>query len=262
MPALTFNTYGKTRVRLMQVIDETPLEIDVTIKLEGDLEESYTAGDNSRVLPTDTMKNTVYVLARQHPIAAIEHFGAQISDHFLSRLPHIQKVNVEIQQTPWSRFGDGAFVQAGKELRIAHVTATRSEAKIVSGLRNLQILKTKKSAFADFLKDEYTTLPETHDRLFGTVLDADWQGGDYDEVRSVLLDAFAAHDSLSVQHTLYFMAEAVLNRVEAVKEIHLVMPNKHNLLFDLARFGLDNPNRIFVPTDEPSGYIEARITRP
>ena len=57
------------------------------------------------------------------------------------------------------------------------------------------------------------------------------------------------------------MGQAVLDNAETVAEIHLVMPNKHCLRVDLSRFGLDNPNQIFVPTDEPSGYIEARIDR-
>jgi urate oxidase len=151
-------------------------------------------------------------------------------------------------------------------LRIA-----RDSQSIVCGLRNLQILKTGKSAFFGYLKDEYTTLPETHDRLFGTVLDADWsvsrhlQSNEFNEIhrnlRTVLLDRFAAHESLSVQHTLFAMGEAVLAKFDAVQEIHLTMPNKHCLLVDLSRFGLDNPNQIFVPTDEPSGFIEARLTR-
>jgi urate oxidase len=74
------------------------------------------------------------------------------------------------------------------------------------------------------------------------------------------LQTFADHVSESVQHTLFDMAKAALAQVETLKEIHLVMPNKHRLLVDLSRFKLNNPNQIFVPTDEPSGYIEARIT--
>lgn len=277
MPQLTFHTYGKTRVRLLQVLRENNnqevTEVDVTVLLEGDLAESFTAGDNSRVLPTDTIKNTIYVLARQQPIKSIEEFACNVGYHFLDRLDHIRTVRIELEQTPWSRIAehDGAFVQTARERRISRLNVERESVRILSGLRGLQILKTSKSAFTGYLKDEFTTLPETQDRLLGTVLHADWTFAARTHdlafndlhcgIRAMLLDVFAQHESLSVQHTLYAMAEQVLKAFEAIEDIHLKMPNKHCLLFDLARFGLDNPNQIFVPTDEPSGLIQARVAR-
>lgn len=277
MPSLTFDRYGKTRVRLLQVLRTDSgheiVEINLTILFEGDLKESYTSGDNSRVLPTDTMKNTVYALSRQNPIESVEAFGLCLGEHFLHRLPHIDKIKVSIHQIPWNRIAShsSAFSQNEKEQPFAHVTVTRGGRSVVSGFRNLQILKTSGSAFFGYLKDEYTTLPETRDRLLGTVLDAEWvlssepEKRNFNElhadIRNALLDCFARHESLSVQHTLYAMASDVLDSFNAVEEIHLTMPNKHCLLVDLSRFGLDNPNQIFVPTDEPSGYIEARLRR-
>jgi urate oxidase len=277
MPTLSFDTYGKTRVRLLQVLRNSDahevVEINVTILFEGELADSYVMGDNSNVLPTDTMKNTVYALARQNPIESIEEFGLILGKHFLDRLPHVDKVNISIEQTPWDRIGShaAAFVQSSKEQRTTAVRITRENKSIRCGLRNLQILKTSQSAFYGYLRDEYTTLPEARDRLLGTVVDADWSvspaqdAGEFNRlhsaVRTVLLDCFATHESLSVQHTLYAMGEAVLAHFAELADIHLVMPNKHCLLFDLSRFGLDNPNQIFVPTDEPSGLIEARLTR-
>jgi urate oxidase len=246
-------------------------EANVTILLQGKLGTSYTVGDNSGVLPTDTMKNTVYALARKHPIEFIEEFGLRLGKHFLDRLAHVDRVNVSLEQTNWDRIEDhnAAFVQTARDKRTAQLSVDRNSQRIVCGIRNLQILKTSNSAFAGYLKDEYTTLAETDDRLLGTVLDADWTLSGiavnfnklHQEVRQVLLDCFAEHHSLSVQHTLYAMADAVVNRFDDIQEIHLTMPNKHCLLVDLSRFGLDNPNQIFVPTDEPSGYIEARLSR-
>jgi urate oxidase len=275
MATLIFDTYGKTRVRLLQVTRDGSrhdiIELNTQILFEGDLAESYVAGDNSKVLPTDTMKNTVYALARKTPIVCVEHFARDLGRHFLGRLPHLRQVKVEIEETPWSRIGeyDVAFTQTGKECRVAACTITRSQETAISGIRNLHILKTAGSAFAGFPKDEYTTLPETNDRLLGTVLDADWsysQGAHdfntlHTNIRARLLDTFALHRSLSVQHTLYAMAESVIEEFAAVSRIHLTMPNKHYLLADLSRFGLDNPNQIFIPTDEPSGYIEATVRR-
>ncbi len=277
MPTLSFDTYGKTRVRLMQVLRRGDVhevvDVNVNIFFEGKLADSYLTGDNSGVLPTDTMKNTVYALARQYPIESIEEFGLRLGRHFLDRLEHLDKVSVSIDQTPWDRIPDHgtAFLQSAKEQRTAKLSVTRESQDIVCGIRNLQILKTSRSAFFGYLKDEYTTLPETHDRLLGTVLDADWtlvgrgERQDFNrlhqDVRGILLECFATHESLSVQQTLYAMAQALLGAAAGVQEVHLTMPNKHCLLVDLSRFGFDNPNQIFVPTDEPSGYIEARVSR-
>ena len=277
MATLRFDRYGKTCVRLLQVLRNNGThevaEINVGMLFEGELTESYVVGDNSKVLPTDTMKNTVYALARQNPIDCIEEFGLILGRHFLNRLDHITKINVSLEQTPWERIGSHstAFFQNGRERRTAAVTITRDGESVACGLRNLQILKTSQSAFAGYLKDEYTTLRETQDRLLGTVLDAEWTFAanenvrDFNrlhrEIRSVLLDCFAEHDSFSVQHTLHAMGEATLARFSEVNDIYLTMPNKHCFLFDLFPFGLDNPNQIFVPIDEPAGFIEARLTR-
>jgi urate oxidase len=277
MALLSFDTYGKTRVRLLQVLRlggrHEVIELAVKILFQGDFGNSYITADNSRVLPTDTMKNTVYAIARQKPVESIERFGLDLGQHFLDRLPFLDSVSIEIAQTPWNRIASNssAFLQATKERRTAHLTLSHESKAVRSGLQDLQILKTSKSAFAGYLRDEYTTLPEAHDRLLGTVLDADWtflltnDNRDFNtlhnQIRETLLDVFAKHESQSVQHTLYAMAEAVIERFSVLQEVHLTMPNKHCLLVDLSRFGLDNPNQIFVPTDEPSGFIEARVTR-
>lgn len=275
MAELNFDTYGKTAVRLTYVDRTKALhqiyELSVDIFFEGDFADTYRTGSNASVLPTDTMKNTVYVLARQSRWSDVETFGRVLTGHFLSRLPHLNQVRVEIEQVPWERIGESpsAFRQTGAERRVSLVVAGRGERRIRSGIRGLQVLKTANSAFSGFIKDEFTTLPETEDRLFGTVISADWSytrpdidfNATFAKVREVLIGVFAEHHSRSVQQTLFAMAEQVLLDCPVVEEIHLKLPNKHCLLVDLERFGIENPNQIFVPTDEPSGYIEARVTR-
>lgn len=275
MAKLSFETYGKTGVRLTHVNRSGEAheirELDVKIFFEGDFSAAYTAGDNSGILPTDTMKNTVYVLAQQLRWNDIETLARGLAGHFLSRTPHLHQVRIAISEAPWERIGrsGAAFVQRGTERRITKLTASRSARTVASGVQNLQILKTARSAFAGFIKDEFTTLPETDDRLFGTVLDAEWVyaradidfNGLYTSIRELLLNTFAEHNSLSVQQTLFAMAEAVVNAFDIVAEIHLTMPNKHRVPVDLMKFGLENTNQIFIPIEEPSGYIEARVTR-
>lgn len=273
MPSLIFHQYGKTQVRLTQVQlsggRHEVVEASVKILFRGDFGDSYASADNSKVLPTDTMKNTVYALARKQPIGSVEGFARNLARCFIRDVSHLEEVHVEIEQEPWTHIDNhsSAFVLSSREHRVAIVIATRKCERITSGIRGLGLLKTAHSAFAGFLKDGLTTLPETRDRLLGTVLDADWTyrhneiefNQEYDRLRGVLLDTFANHVSQSAQHTLYDMAVAALRSSADLAEIHLVMPNKHRLLVDLAKFGMDNPNQIFVPTDEPSGYVEARV---
>jgi urate oxidase len=275
MARLLFDTYGKTGVRLTYVDRSRERhelkELSVKILFQGDFEATYLSGDNRQVLPTDTMKNTVYALARQLKWTSIESFARGLAEHFLGEVAHLGTVEIEIEQTPWDLIENQAtaFVQNGVFRRTTRLAATRSGLRFVSGIRNLQILKTANSGFAGYIKDRYTTLPETEDRLFGTVLDAAWAYAqsdlDFDDayhsLRATLLEMFARHQSLSVQQTLFAMANEVLAKFDSIQEVHLTMPNKHCLLVNLAPFGLDNPNRIFVPTDEPSGYIEARVGR-
>jgi urate oxidase len=131
------------------------------------------------------------------------------------------------------------------------------------------IMKTSKSAFAGFPRDEYTTLPDTTDRLFVTSLTTTWTYVDHDidfavvfaAVRTTLLESFAQHDSRSVQHTLYAMGQVVLDTIEAVGSIRLEMPNRHHLPIDLSKLGLPNRNEVFVATEEPHGLIRATLSR-
>lgn len=280
MVKLAENRYGKSRVRLVRVkrhADQHELrEWTVQILLEGDYDSCFTAGDNSKILPTDTMKNTVYSLARNSSAESIEDFAKELASFLLSRNPQVSAAEVAISETPWDHLALGgkphptAFVQSSRETQTTAVTQKRAGSpKVVSGLDHLVILKTSGSAFTGYIKDSLTTLPETRDRLFGTAVRANWTYAAHAlpfaelraTIRNLLLATFAEHQSESVQHTLYAMAQNVLDHTPDVTDILLTMPNKHCLLVDLSRFGQDNPNEIFVPTDEPHGFIEARIAR-
>jgi len=278
--ALGENRYGKSRVRLMKVTRiggvHSVAEWTVEVWLTGDFESCFVDGDNSRILPTDTMKNTVYSLARSSFTTSIEAFAAELAAHFIENNPHAESAEIRIRSTPWKHIvaaGEEfptAFTHAEDKFDTTAVTLSRSSGfMVVSGFEGLWLLKTAKSAFTGYLKDSLTTLRETHDRLFGTLANAEWHYADVhldflalrNRAQDALLSAFAEHDSLSVQQTLYAMAKAALESVPEMTEIHLFMPNKHCNLIDLSPFGQDNPNQIFVPTDEPHGSIEARVRR-
>lgn len=276
---IAHSAYGKSRVRLVQVLrapDRHDLrDLTVAIRFRGQYDESYTDGDNGAVLPTDTMKNTVYAMAAQHGVHEPETFSLRLAAHFLERNPRLVRVRIDVIEHLWSRIpipgGEHphAFVRRGPETRTAAVQASRGATRVGAGVSDLVILKSAHSTFAGFLRDEYTTLAETRDRLLATAVTATWRYRKRDidftaawhAVRTVLLDIFAAHHSESVQHTLYAMAQGVLDRVEDVSAIRLVMPNRHHLPVDLSPFGLANRNEIFVATEEPHGLIEGTVVR-
>jgi urate oxidase len=280
MIALGQNRYGKSRVRLVKVKRHPGYhelrDWTVEILLEGDFEPCFVNGDNSKILPTDTMKNTVYSLARSSTAECMEEFGKELVSFLLQRNPQVSVARASISEKTWEHLSTHeaahptTFVQSSCECQTAEVIANRNDAPTVrSGFENLVILKTAGSEFVGFIKDSLTTLPESTDRLFGTAVKARWHylsptvpfSTLRSKIRGTLLEVFAAHKSKSVQHTLYAIGERMLADVREIADIELTMPNKHCLLVDLSRFGQDNPNEIFVPIDEPHGYIEAHIRR-
>ena len=280
MTRLGENRYGKSRVRLSRITRHGDRhefnEWTVHLLLHGDFESSFTEADNSRILPTDTMKNTVYSVARDSKAGTIEEFAIELGDYLLSNNPQVTKASVEIDEKAWERMEiDGVpeattFKLGGPELHTVHAARERGGAwAIHSGVDGLVILKTTKSAFTGYIQDKLTTLKPATDRILGTRATVKWEyaadSPDYAQVRtrivSALLKEFAAHDSMSVQHTLFDMGKAALESAPEIARITLTMPNLHHLLADLSPFGQDNPNHIFVPIDEPHGYIEATIER-
>ena len=276
---LAHSAYGKSKIRIVQVLRGQTRhdlrDLTVAIRFKGLYDESYTDGDNRHVLPTDTMKNTVYALAARDGIQEPEIFGLTLARHFLERNPRLNRVRVDLTEHLWGRIGGRqgehgqAFIRKGPESRTAAIQAGRHRSLVGAGVADLMILKSADSAFSDFLRDAFTTLPDTRDRLLATSMTATWRysaddlnfSNMWQTVRSTLLDEFATHKSESVQHTMHAMGQAVLNRVPQVSAINLVMPNKHHLPVDLSRLGFENRNEIFVATDEPHGLIEATIMR-
>jgi urate oxidase len=276
---LTCHAYGKSQIRLTKVSRHAGghdlKELCVAVELHGDFADSYLHGDNRRIVATDTMKNVVYALAREHDLAAPESFGQTLAGHFLADYAHVSTAVIRLQERPWQRLSVAgheqphAFSAGGAEQRTCTITLTRQNRRIEAGLDGLSLLKTADSAFAGFIRDAYTTLPETHDRIFATVLSADWLYGQasvdwnrcHQQVRQALLETFGGHKSQSVQQTLYAMGAAALAACPQVEEIHLRMPNKHHLLVNLQPFGLENKNEIFVPTEEPFGVMTGTVRR-
>lgn len=263
--------WGKSDVRVSKVFrgDERDdfVDLRVQVLLRGDVAAAHTDGDNSGVVPTDTMRNTVHGLAQEHLTRDLERFGEVLCGHFLGK-PSVEQAAVTIRETAWTRASDNGFVAGGSERRTARVVRGVDEVTS-AGVEELSVLKTGDSAFEGFPRDQFTTLPEASDRVLATSINAGWDylampddtSATWAEVRRVLVERFLDDWSASIQHQGYMMGEAVLAAVDEIGEIRLGLPNLHHLPVDLTRFGMDWEGTVFQPVSEPYGDIALTVTR-
>jgi urate oxidase len=280
---LSGHQYGKAETRLVRIYRETARheirDINVTTALRGDFADAYLNGDQAKVLPTDTQKNTAYAFAKKHGLREIEEYARTLARHFVQDVEPVRGARVAVDEFAWDRAPvgpnghDHTWVRRGQEVRTAVVDVSDEGTEVVSGLRDLVLLKSTGSEFHGFLTDEYTTLPETDDRIMATALVAQWRylgtgpdfGVDWDkawaDVRRILMERFATVHSLALQQTLWEMGRAVLEAHPEIAEVNLQAPNQHHFVVDLSPFGMDNPNEVFYAADRPYGLIEATVGR-
>ncbi|HEY1120235.1 MAG TPA: urate oxidase [Haloferula sp.] len=281
MATLESNRYGKFRVRVMKVLrhddshhDVCELEADVL--LHGELDGSYLSDDNSSVVPTDTVKNTVHFLAHDHLETCRTSFAKIIAEHFLGKYPHLSGAEVELRERKWERMMIGgsphphSFVHAANGEPFSRAAFFRGKSlQLFSGIRGHLVMKSTQSGFTGYNVCELTTLPPTTDRVFATRLTGEWEftdlTADFAGADTAILAAthevFATTYSPSVQRTLYQIGEVALERVPSISRIELKMPNVHFLGLDLAKLGRPGQSCVLLPTDEPHGEIEAVIVR-
>jgi urate oxidase len=269
------NSYGKSAIRLVKVDRHaTPhrvRDLTIAIALEGDFAASYSEGDNSGVIATDTMKNTAYALAGEYLTGAIEGFGLALGRHFLGE-PQVERVRVTIAEHAWRPIGDAAdaFTRDASETRTAVVVVAREGTTVRAGIADLVVMKSTRSAFSGFPRDRFTTLKETEDRIMATKVSASWLyepdapvGFDpsFTGVRATFLEVMAEHFSVSVQASIWIIGKAILERHPEVAEVSMSLPNLHHWTVDLSPFGIENDREVYVSTTEPHGLIEATIRR-
>ncbi len=278
---LGHNQYGKAETRVVRVYRDTEphelVDYNVSVALSGDFTDIHLRGDNTNCLTTDATKNTVNAFAKEHGDAARqpESFGLALARHIVDDTEPVHRARVRLEMYPWRRLHAGgephphAFARDGGYVRTATVTYDGREAWVVSGIRDLVLLKTTDSEFSGFLQERYTTLPPTRDRVLATSvtsqwwhtdLDADWAGS-FAHAVATMTDVFAGHHSLALQQTMFAMGEALIERQPGIGEVRFSLPNKHHFAVDLAPFGLENPNEVFHADDRPYGCIEGTIRR-
>ncbi|GIF39779.1 urate oxidase [Actinoplanes xinjiangensis] len=267
------NRYGKAETRLVRVHRDGDshglVDFNVSIALSGDLTAAHLTGDNSGVLPTDTMKNTVYAFAKEHGVGEPETFALLLARHFVSTQPQVHAAGVSVESFAWDRLGPHSFRKRGDHVRTTVVSVTRESVQVVSGVTGLVLLNSTDSEFHGFVEDGYTTLKPTTDRILATAVDARWRhiGDDTDWAAShegaldALVKAFVGTYSYSLQQTLHAMGVRVLEDRPEIAEVRLTLPNRHHYLADLSPFGLDNPGEVFIAGDRPYGLIEGSVVR-
>lgn len=280
---LGHNQYGKSEVRVVRVYrDNEPHELvdyNVSVSHVGDFEAMHLTGDNANCLTTDATKNTVNAFAKEHGEEARqpESFGLALARHFVDNIAPVTRNRVSIEMYPWRRLDhDGsphphAFARDGGYVRTACVTYQDGKASVVSGIKDLTVLKTTDSEFYGYLQDPYTTLPPTHDRVMATSVTAQWWhtdpaadtdwGASYERAVSTMTEVFAGHHSLALQQTMYAMGEAMIDADPSIGEVRFSLPNKHHFVIDLSPFGLENDNEVFHADDRPYGFIEGTVRR-
>ncbi|CAM3131232.1 Uricase [Arthrobacter ulcerisalmonis] len=276
------NQYGKAEVRVVKITRDTDRheieDLNVTSQLRGDFAAAHLEGDNAHVVATDTQKNTIYAFARDG-VGSPEAFVLRLGEHFTSSFDWVTGGRWEAESYSWDRIQahgaehDHSFVRNGQEVRTAVLVRDGNTNHLISGLKDLTVLKSTQSGFTGYPRDRYTTLPETTDRILATDVSARWRyktGTDftsvdfnkgYEDVKALLLEGFTENYSNALQQTLFDMGTKVLEAHSEIDEIKFSMPNKHHFLVDLSPFGLDNPNEVFFAADRPYGLIEATVLR-
>jgi urate oxidase len=281
------NQYGKAENRVVRIYRDTDRheirDLNVSTALRGDFEDAHIAGDQAKVLPTDTQKNTAFAYAKEHGVRSPEDYAIALGVHFLEAAPPATGARIAVEEYAWDRIQvdgsghDHSFVRRGTETRTCVVTVDGRGADqrvwVVSGFSDLVVLKSTGSEFKGFLKDRYTTLQETDDRIMATSLTARWRyegtaarrdtdfDAMYDDVKALMMSAFARTYSRALQETLYVMGKDVLEAHPEVAEVTFAAPNKHHFLVDLEPFGLKNDGEVFIAADRPYGLIEATLSR-
>jgi urate oxidase len=278
---LAHNSYGKAEIHLVHLdrgADEHRVtDLTVTVDLEGDFEAAHLEGDNTGLVATDSQKNIVYGLARSEPPGPPESFALRVAGYLAAEYASVTRARVDVEAVAWlpvevgERSFPDAFHRDGGRRRVARAVVTdRGDRHVLGGLDGLALLKSSNSSFRGFLRDRWTTLPETDDRILASSVRARWRFAelevDFDEQHERASDAmvgtFARHRSESLQQTLHAMGEALLEACPAVAEVRLSLPNLHHFLVDLSGVGLDNPNLVFHADDRPYGLIEGVLVRP
>ncbi len=273
------NQYGKAENRVVRIFRDNPRheirDLNVSTSLRGPFEPAHTVGDQSMLLPTDTQKQMTFVHAKTKPGDSIEEYSLELARHFVHDIAPVEGARIEIEEYAWERAvidgveHDHSWTRRGPEIRTAAITVDATGEYVIGGIKDLVLLKSTGSEFHGFLKDEFTILPETDDRIMATSLVAKWRFGTvdvdweavYPAVKAIVIREFATLQSLALQQTLWTIGKAVLEQFPEIVEMRMSAPNKHHFDYDLGQFGIENNKEVFIAADRPYGLIQVTVLK-
>jgi len=289
-----YNRYGKFNVQMLRVVNDSPKHeihhFTCQMMLEGrSLETSFTKGDNSFVVPTETQKNTLYAMAKKFSVDPQEKWAVNVGKDFLSRHSHIDGIFVRIDRTPWERVKIGtkehnhAFIKGSSGVRFTTMNMNRNgDLSLSSGFSDLSVLKSSQSGFEGYIVDEFTTLKPSKNRILATQFYCEWNfskqaivqfetidfNNIFSIIQKIILEVFSGDPdkgeySPSVQATVHTMASQILDKISVIEKISFKLPNIHFYKVDFNDFKTDmkNNNEVYFTFAGAHGQIEATFHR-
>ncbi|XP_054067204.1 uricase-like isoform X1 [Rissa tridactyla] len=278
--------YGKNTIKFLRLHKEGKKhfvkEVEVCTHLRLTSAQEYLDGNNSLVIPTDTMKNIVLVLAKKNGIPTIEQFAIDICKHFMTTFCQVAYVKTYVQEVPWQRLHENgvphihSFICVPDGIRFCEAEQCRNGPLVVfAGIKDLKLMKTTQSGFEGFYKNEHTTLPERNDRILCGELFCKWSYGEckdfdfdciWNKIRECILEAFAGPPdcgeySPSYQKTVNCIQMCVLSKVSQVQVIETVLNNTFYNVVDMKNLGLTNDKEVLVPVETPYGSCACTLGR-
>jgi urate oxidase/2-oxo-4-hydroxy-4-carboxy-5-ureidoimidazoline decarboxylase len=260
--------YGKEAVSVYRTDGvRTLFAAEVRLLVRGErLLSSYTEGDNSLVVATDSMKNFVHVHALGYDGSSLEDFLLLLGQRFLDHYGQADRVELGARDLPFSRQGEAAFQRTYGDRGVAELTLDRDGiVEERSGREGLHLVKLTGSSFAGFVRDEYTTLPESHDRPLFVHLDVHWRHVDFprrpagEDVRDSVVETFAGFESASIQELVHEMGVRVLERFAEIGEVSFAAQNR---LWDTAQVSEEDERvRVYTDPRPPYGAVELTLRR-
>ena len=251
-----------------------PKDLTVSCRFEGDFSASFVEGRSEGLVPGEALKNLVHRTARTDGHGEIEPFALALCERLLESFPRITKVRVDVAEQSWARLEIGgkaqgqAFEAGGGERRTTAVTSNGRQIAVVSGIEQLSLLRSA-GLRPPAPQEDSSGLQDGVQRLLVGALGARWTYsspdvtfGPYRQgVRAVIVETFAAHARLSVEHTLHAIAEVALASYPEIVDITLSMQERPFRPADLFSAGVENPDDLFLVVDEPLGTVEVTLER-
>ena len=259
-------SYGKGAVSVYRIEGDRLFAAEITLTIGDEVfVPSYTTGDNSMVIATDSMKNFIHKVALDYKGDTLEALLYEIAVRFLDLYEHVEMADISAKELEFQRREGAVYQRLYDDAAYAWVVSHRHGPRTRverSGRRGLHLVKLSGSSFAGFVRDEHTTLPESSDRPLFIHMDAMWENADPEKradglaVRESFIRTFADFQSESIQQHVHDMGARVL---EEFPEIASISFDAENRLWDTAQTA--GEATVYTDARPPYGIIHLDLER-